>query len=862
MTSQTTNHRRTGAALIAALGLAVAIAAAGAASAKDRHAEVAPAADAKAASFADAVKGLPRLDGLLPVYVDKAGGRILLSLPAPDAEGLSGRFLYQTYLRAGLGSNPVGLDRSKPGDTQVLVFRWAGKKVLVAFENYAFRADAGGPDERAAVRDSFAASTVWQAPILAADAGGRLLIDLSGFLTRDAFDIAKTLKDAKQGDFKLEADLNAVDTGQVLALPANLEFEASQTFSSDAPGREVQGIAPDPRDVTLVIHHSLIQLPPPGFRPRLYDPRVNTFSQVVTDYGAPLDKPLVYRIANRFRLEKVDPTAARSAVKRPIIFYVDRAAPEPVRTALVEGARGWAKAFDAAGFEDAFRVEVLPEGISNLDARYNVINWVHRQTRGWSYGQGIIDPRTGEIVRGSVLLGSQRVRQDRIIFEGLEGADLTGTGGVDDPVQVALKRLRQLSVHETGHAIGLAHNFAGSTFADRASVMDYPPPRVGIVGGKLDFADAYADGVGAWDVFSIRWLYGQFAPGVDERAALSAMVADSLVKGMRFVSDDDSRPIDTGHPLGALWDDGPDAVAGLDHVLQVRRIALSGFGLRNLPAGAPVSDLKRVIVPIYLFHRYEVDAAAKYVGGIDFTYGVKGDGQEAAKPVDGATQRRALAMLLRTVDPAELDLPDALVGLLSAVQSGDPDPQYTTELFASGEGPVFDLPTAADTAADVTFTDLFAPARLNRVVDLASRDPGQLGLGEILDRTIGQAFTPAAGETPRRAELRRRIEARLIFDLAAGLDDKTLSPTAAAQVRAALMGLGRRLGEARGGSAADAAQAGYFADLLLDRNEDHLRALAASSARRPVAVPPGMPIGAAAGQGEDCWFCEALGAGR
>jgi hypothetical protein len=852
MTSQTSNRVWARAALSAVIGLALA-AWTGPALAAGHHAK--PSASPEAA----ATKGLSRMDGLLPIYVDKAGGRILVSLPAPDAEGLSGRFLYQTYLRAGLGSNPVGLDRSKPGDTQVLVFRRAGKKVLVAFENYAFRANGAGPDERAAVKESFAASTVWQTPIIAAGPDGRLLIDLSGFLTRDALDIAKTLKDAKQGDFKLDADLSTVDTAQVLALPENVEFEASQTFASAAPGPEVRGIAPDARDMTLVIHHSLIKLPPPGFKPRFYDPRVNTFSQVVADYGAPLDKPLVYRIADRFRLEKTDPTAARSPVKKPIIFYVDRAAPEPVRSALVAGAAGWAKAFDAAGFVDAFKVEVLPDGISPLDTRYNVINWVHRQTRGWSYGQGIIDPRTGEIVKGSVLLGSQRIRQDRIIFEGLEGADLTGTGGVNDPVQIALRRLKQLSVHETGHAIGLAHNFAGSNFADRASVMDYPPPRVSIVDGRLDFADAYANGVGAWDVFSIRWLYSEFAPGVDEKATLSGMVAESLAQGMRFVSDDDSRPIDSGQPLGALWDDGPDSIAALDHVLQVRRIALSRFGLGNLPTGAPVSDLKRVIVPIYLFHRYEVDAVAKQVGGIDFTYGVKGDGRESARPVDGATQRRALAMLLRTVDPAELDLPDALVDQLSAVQSGDPDPQYTTELFASGEGPVFDLPTAADTAADVTFTDLFAPARLNRVVDLSSRDTGQLSLTEVLDGAIAQAFTPAKGETPRHAELRRRIEARLIFDLAADLDDKTLSPTAAAQVRASLVALGYRLAGAGGGAGADAAQARYFADLLLDKGEDHLRALAAAS-RHPVALPPGMPIGAAAGQGEDCWFCEAVGA--
>jgi hypothetical protein len=822
----------------------------GAAEAKDRASK-----PAEAKPFDAAVQGLTRLDGLVPVYVDKAGGRILALLPAPDAEGLSGRYLYQTYLRAGLGSNPLGLDRSRPGDTQVLVFRRMGKKVLAEFENYGFRAIGAAPIEQRAVRDSFAVSTVWQAPVIAMDGAGRLLIDLSGFLTRDALDIAGVMKEAKQGAFKQETDLSAVETGETLALPENDEFEARETFSSSEPGHEPRAILPDAHATTLVVHHSLIKLPAPGFKSRLADPRVNTFDTLFTDYAAPLDKPLVYRFANRFRLEKTDPTAARSPVKKPIVFYVDRGAPEPVRTALVEGAAGWAKAFDAAGFENAFKVEVLPEGVSPLDARYNVINWVHRQTRGWSYGMEVVDPRTGEIVKGAVLLGSQRIRQDRIIFEGLEGAEFTGKGGVDDPVQIALRRLHQLAVHETGHAIGLAHNFAGSTFADRASVMDYPAPRVGIAGGKLDFADAYADGVGAWDLVSIRWLYADAAPGADQQAELNRIVDKSLADGMRFVSDEDSRPIDSGQPLGALWDDGADSVAALEHVLAVRRIALTGFGLHNIPDGAPVSDLKRVIVPVYLFHRYEVDAAVKMVGGIDFTYGVKGDGREAARPVDGARQRQALAMLLRTVSPAELDLPDGLVDLLSAVQSGDANPQYTTELLPSGQGPVFDLPSAADAAADITFTDLFAAARLNRVVDLASRDAGQLGLSELLDKTIAAVFTPEPAESPRRAELRRRIEARLVFDLAGALDDKTLSPSAAAQIRASLVALGKRLTGEHPASAADAAQAHYLADLLLERSDDHLRALAAA-AKRPTMIPPGMPIGA--GEGEDDWFSEGL----
>ncbi|MDQ2861255.1 MAG: zinc-dependent metalloprotease, partial [Pseudomonadota bacterium] len=584
--------------------------------------------------------------------------------------------------------------------------------------------------------------------------------------------------------------------------------------------------------------------------------RVGVFNQLVNDYGAPLDAPVVYRLANRFRLEKTDPAAARSAVKKPIVFYVDRAAPEPIRTALVEGARWWAQAFDAAGFIDAFRVEVLPEGVSPLDARFNVISWVHRQTRGWSYGQGIVDPRTGEIVKGSVLLGYLRVRQDRMIFEGLVGADKTGTGGPDDPIRVALSRLHQLAVHETGHALGLAHNFAGSTFDDRASVMDYPPPRIAIVDGRFDFSDAYAVGVGSWDKFAIDWLYSETPPGADEKAALDAIVTAGYAKGLRFVDDDNSRPPGAAQPYGNLWDDGPDAVAALAHVLEVRRIALGRFGVANLPAGAPAADLRRVIVPIYLFHRYEVDAVAKLIGGVDFSYAVKGDGHESARPVPGAEQRRALDALLATVDPACLDLPDSLLGLLSSAQSGLADPQFDVEVFGRPGDPVFDLPTAADAAADIAFSDLLQPERLNRVVDQGGRDPSQLELDALVGKTVSQVFSAGPDTGGRTAELRRRVRMRLVIDLAQSLQDKRLSPTAAAQIKVALTGLGARLAAVRAGDAADLAQARYLSAILLDTTRDAIKTLAEADKARTIDVPPGAPIGS---EGEGCWLCEPLG---
>ena len=814
---------------------------------------------APARSFAQITDGLKLLPGLAPVYLDDTAGKVLMAF-APEAEGGCGQYLYQVYMRSGLGSTPVGIDRSNPGATRILVFRRAGPKVVAELENTLFRAEGGSAAEAASVRESFPPSIVWAGDIQAVGPGGILLVDVTSFLGRDAFGVAGALKDAKQGDFELNPDRGYVDVEGVQAFPDNLEFEAHETFVSKGSeaslGSEVKAILPDAHAITLIEHQSLIRLPAPGYVPRPADPRTGAFNQLVTDYAAPLGSPIVYRLAERFRLEKTNPAAARSPVKKPIVFYVDPAAPEPVRDALLEGARWWTQAFDAAGFIDAFKVAVLPAGVSPLDARYSVINWVHRQTRGWSYGFPVVDPRTGEIVKGAVLLGSLRARQDRMIFEGLVGADATGTGAPDDPIVVSLARLRQLAVHETGHALGLEHNFAGSTYGDRASVMDYPPPRIGIKDGKLSFRDAYKVGLGDWDRFAIHWLYAELVPGVEGRKALDRIVEDGYADGLRYVRDDDARPTGSSHPAGGLWDDGPDAIAGLAHALAVRKIALDRFGPTSVPVGAPLSDLRRVIVPIYLFHRYEVDAVAKSVGGVDFAYGLRGAGAPDSKPVDGAEQRRALAALLATLDPALLDLPNRLIDQLSAGRDGAADPQYTTELFSKPVTPVFDIAAAARAAADITLGDLLDPSRLERLQDQGSRLDGALGLVELLDRTVDTVFS-SAPLPPRRARLRRVVQERLIVHLGRLVVGDSVSAGLAPQVRAALDRLGERLATARSKDGDERAQARYFSRLILNRTRDELAALV--EADRPRAPPPpGMPIGA--GEGEDCWFCEVVDA--
>ncbi len=836
-------NRRTGWAMAAAAAAVALLASPAAAQAPTLK----PAAADAPAAFEKATARLERRAGLLPVYVDKTAGRVLLALPAADVDGVLGRFIYQASLTTGLGSTPIGLDRAETGRSQVVVFRRIGRKVILQAENYGFRADGGTPEEKRAVRDSFAVSNLWAGDVEAEGPDGAVLVDISSFLTRDALDVAGVLRQRKQGTYRQAPALSYVDAGGAGVFPTNIELEAVETFTSDEPGPEVRAVAPDPRSITLTVHHTFAKLPDPGFEPRHYDPRTGTSVQVlVNNYAAPLDQPIVYRLARRFRLEKTDPNAARSPVKKPIVFYVDRAAPEPIRSALVEGASWWGKAFDAAGFVDAFRVEVLPAGVSPMDARYNVINWVHRQTRGWSTGQTVVDPRTGEIVRGVVQLGSLRIRQDRLIFEGLVGADGTGKGGPNDPVQLSLARIRQLAMHETGHALGFSHNFAGSSFGGRASTMDYPAPLVRVKNGQLDFQDAYVTGPGDWDRFSVKWLYSQFPKGVDARKALDAMAKAAEDQGMRFIADDE-------HPFSTQWDNGTDPVAELDKVMAVRRLALAKFGLRNIAPGAPVAELRRVLVPIYLFHRYQVDATAKALGGVDYDYAVRGDGHEAAHPIAPAAQRRALAALLKTLSPAELDLRDDLIDLLSSATSGTPDRQFEIEVFPTIGGPVFDLPGVATLAADMTLSAMLDPQRLNRMVEQQRRDPSQLGVGEMLTQ-VSQALAPGApGGEGRYAEIRRRERTRFIGDMVDALEDKALSPTAAGEVRGALRRMGEQLAALPAGSDAEALQAQYLGKVLVEQDPERL-ALLATGRQAPTKPPPGAPIG------EDCWFCEAVGA--
>lgn len=789
-------------------------------------------------SIAEKTRGLERRDGFLPVYWDAATGKLYLEVPRLEAD-----MLYSVALPAGLGSNDVGLDRGQLGGEKVVRFERVGPKVLLVEPNLRFRATTDNPMERKAVEDAFAPSVVWGFTALA-ETDGRVLVDATDFVVRDAHGIARQLQSAGQGTFRLDASRSAPAPAQTKAFPNNTELEARLTFTSDAPGGFVRDVAADPYAVTLRVRQSFIALPPPGYAPRPFDPRAGYFPAGYVDYAAPIGEEMPQRFITRHRLACA---AARGAdglcePTEPIVYYLDPGTPEPVRSALLEGARWWNEAFTAAGYRDAFRVEMLPEDADPLDARYNVIQWVHRATRGWSYGASIVDPRTGEIIKGHVTLGSLRVRQDYLLAEGLlapyvDGAEAGLPPATDPMLAMALARLRQLSAHEVGHTIGLAHNFAASV-SDRASVMDYPAPLARLAGDRVDLSDAYDTGIGAWDRLAVRYGYTDFGPGADEGAARAAILDEARRAGLLYLTDTDARDPGGMHPQAHLWDNGADAVGTLAQEMAVRRAALDRFGPATLRTGRPLATLEEVLVPLYLRHRYQVEAVVKLVGGLDYAYALRGDGQAAPTPVPAARQQAALDALLGTLTPEALRLPPAA---RAAIPPRPPGYGSTRELFGGRTGLAFDPYAPAEVVATMVFDLLLHPARAARLAYQADFDPALPSLVAVLETTTRAVWDAPVPADAYDAELQRLVQTAwtdALLDLAA-------APQAGAAVQARalhhLRALAARLGaDARGQNAETAAHRAYLHDQI---RRFLARDAGAAPAPRPLPTPPGSPIG-------------------
>ncbi|MEM7416255.1 MAG: zinc-dependent metalloprotease [Gemmatimonadota bacterium] len=700
-------------------------------------------------SIAERTAGMERMEGFFDLYWDDATGSLFWEIDQLDTE-----FLYQISMGSGLGSNPVGIDRGQLRGTHVLEAQRVGPRVLLMEPNYQFVAQSDNPTEVQAVRDAFAPSVHWGFDI-AAETDGRILVDATAFFLRDARGVVDQIAARGQGTFALERSRSAIYLPNTASYPENTEVEAMLTFTSRNPGGLVNGVAATGGAVTLRQHHSFIQLPDDGYETRVADPRIGVNGPTLFDYASPINQDMRVRLVARHRLQKVDPTAERSRAVEPIIYYVDPGTPEPVRSALVEGARWWADAFEAAGFIDAYRVEILPDGVDPNDARYNMIHWTHRRTRGYSYGNSIQDPRTGEIIRGVVNLGSLRLRQDYMLGQGMvppfgggisapeqdpDAGEFANAPVFDylaqvapnsDAVEMALDRVRQLSAHEVGHTIGLPHNYMASAYG-RESVMDYPAPYVTIDdNGGIDLSDAYVQRIGTYDVLSIDWLYREFPAGTNERAALAAITDRGIQDGLIYMGHTNNNFIGAAHQFAGVWDNGENLVDHLKLEIRVREIGLERFGADAIRPGEPLSDLEYILLPLYMHHRFQLRAAVQSLGGADYRYALKGDGQVPFTIIDAEEQRDAMETVLSTLSPDFLTLPQSIVDMI-------PPPAFRHdegEMFPGRTEQIFDPIAAAEASAAFTVGEVLHPARMARLVLYGSMGDYP-NLEEVVDRLM------------------------------------------------------------------------------------------------------------------------------
>ena len=708
-------------------------------------------------SIADKTEGMQKIDGFMPLYWDESAGTMWLEIARWDTD-----LMHMAGVGAGLGSNDLGIDRGSGGNARAVRFHRVGPKVLMVQPNYRFRASSTNASEVEAVEDAFAPATLFGFTV-AAETGDRVLVDATDFLMRDVGNIARRMR---PGTYRVDTSRSAIYMPMTMGFPENTEIEVSLTFAlqpggpgggggfggggGDADGFQGVGdVAASAEAPTIRMHHSFVKLPELGtYEPRLYDPRAGFGSMTFADYSAPLGEPMTKRFVRRHRLEKRNPSATVSEPVEPIIYYLDPGTPEPIRSALLEGARWWDQAFAEAGFRGGFRVELRPSEISSHDVRYNVINWVHRSTRGWSSGGSVTDPRTGEILKGRVTLGSLRIRQDYMIAEGLLAPYENGDENPPELAEWALARIRQLSAHEVGHTLGLGHNYYNSEVG-RISVMDYPHPLVTLQNGRVEHSDVYEAEIGEWDRVAISYGYSVYTDEAEAPPALRRILDDAWAQDIRYLSNQDQ----SANARVDQWANGMNPSADLDGMMEVRRFALDRFGETTIKNGRPMATMEEVLVPLYMYHRYQVTSTASSVGGLHYIYAFRGDGRTPVERVSAVDQRAAIQSLLATLEPSALAVPQSVLSSLPPRPSGY---GRTRELFPRYTGLMFDAISPAVVASDHTISELLQPARAARLVEQHVLDPSLPGLEDVIVGLLG-ATGANTEDTPYEAEIRRAV---------------------------------------------------------------------------------------------------------
>ena len=702
-------------------------------------------------------KNIVKYEGFINFYYDENEDKIYLEVDKLDFE-----FLYVHALSEGIGSNDIGIDRGQLGNGVIVKFQKAGNKLLLIQPNQDYRALTNNVDERKSIEEAFAKSILHGFKIKE-QKNNKYLIDATDFLIRDAHGVANRLERSKQGSYSIDKTRSAFNLERIKSFPKNVEFDVIITFKGKPKDYNIRSVTPDASSLTVNQHHSFVELPDNNYKPRIYDARSGAYPMSYMDYATPVNESIVKRFIYRHRLEKKNPEASISKAVEPIIYYLDRGAPEPVRSALLEGASWWNQAFEAIGYKNAFQVKMLPEGVDPLDLRYNVIQWVHRSTRGWSYGGTISDPRTGEIIKGHVSLGSLRIRQDFLIAQALQAPYANNDTDDQFALEMALARIRQLSAHEVGHTLGFTHNFAAST-NDRSSVMDYPHPKLQVKNNKIDFSNAYTKGIGDWDIVTVAYAYQDFQN--NEEQNLQNILNTAFDKGMRYISDADARPKGSAHAYAHLWDNGNNIMDELENVLKVREFSIKNFSEDNIKSNQPYSVLEDIFVPLYFYHRYQTEAVSKMIGGLDYSYSIKGDKNNKMKKIDRKTQKEALTVLMKTIDVNTLTIPNSVLDLFPPRAIGYP---RSRESFDSNLGVSFDPYGAVATASNMTFELILHPQRVTRVYMNKSMDKDQLGLDELFE-TLNQHTFKRSHKDAYYQELQNIINEQFLnntFDLIA-----------------------------------------------------------------------------------------------